>query len=438
MAQKFGSGINLKSILSEKSLQTLEQMGMERLEVVKLPTESIDPFPDHPYQVKDDEAMTELVESIKTNGVITPVTVRKMDNGRYQLISGHRRKHACELAGIAEIPAAIIVCTDEEATVRMVDANLQRPKILPSEKAFAYKMKLEALKKKAGRPNQENYVPMEHNFDGRTSREILAEDTGESETQISRYIRLTYLIPEFLQKVDDEILSFRTAVEISYLSEEEQRDLLSLKMIPYLDQATKLKKYSKIRPLQRHEIKAVIEGRDPFYKEEKKEAPQDRGEAQTIIQKLLSAYGTDKAPVEDNETSDVTTSDAVTNDAVTNDASANDASANDAPIQDTVQLEDVAIIPPEVDTDEPKTEEINTDIRKSVAPVEAYANYIDNWTGEENAVMKGYVLYALKLIKTYSPKNELTDKQKDALMQMLSWATDDLMAQEAYEYYLNN
>ena len=427
MAQKFGSGINLKSILSEKSLQTLEQMGMERLEVVKLPTESIDPFPDHPYQVKDDEAMTELVESIKTNGVITPVTVRKMDNGRYQLISGHRRKHACELAGIAEIPAAIIVCTDEEATVRMVDANLQRPKILPSEKAFALKMKNDALKKKTGRQNKEN-VPMEHNFDGKTSREILAEDTGESETQISRYIRLTYLIPEFLQKVDDEILSFRTAVEISYLSEEEQRDLLSLKMIPYLDQATKLKKYSKIRPLQRHEIKAVIEGRDPFYKAEKKEAPQDRGEAQTIIQKLLSAYGTDKAPVEDNETSDVTTSDAVTNDAVT----------NDTPIQDTVQLEDVAIIPPEVDTDEPKTEEINTDIRKSVAPVEASANYIDNWTGEENAVMKGYVLYALKLLETHSPEDELTDEQKDALLQMLSWATDDLTAQEAYEYYLNN
>lgn len=422
MAQKFGSGISLKSILSEKSLQTLEQMGMERLEVVKLPTESIDPFPDHPYQVKDDEAMTELVESIKTNGVITPVTVRKMDNGRYQLISGHRRKHACELAGIAEIPAAIIVCTDEEATVRMVDANLQRPKILPSEKAFAYKMKLEALRKKAGRPNQENYVPVEHNFDGKTSREILAEDTGESETQISRYIRLTYLIPEFLQKVDDEILSFRTAVEISYLSEDEQRDLLSLKMIPYLDQATRLKKYSKIRSLQRHDIKAVIEGRDPFYKAEKKEAPQDRGEAQTIIQKLLSAYGTDKAPVEDNETSDVTTSDAVTNDAVT----------NDTPIQDTLQLED------ETAKDEPKTEEINTDIRKSVAPVEASANYIENWTGDENTVMKGYVLYALKLLETHSPEDELTDEQKDALLQMLSWATDDLTAQEAYEYYLNN
>ena len=422
MAQKFGSGINLKSILSEKSLKTLEQMGMERLEVVKLPTESIDPFPDHPYQVKDDEAMTELVESIKTNGVITPVTVRKMDNGRYQLISGHRRKHACELAGIAEIPAAIIVCTDEEATVRMVDANLQRPKILPSEKAFAYKMKLEALKNK----NKEN-VPMEHNLDGKTSREILAEDTGESETQISRYIRLTYLIPEFLQKVDDEILSFRTAVEISYLSEDEQRDLLSLKMIPYLDQATRLKKYSKIRPLQRHEIKAVIEGRDPFYKEEKKEAPQDRGEAQTIIQKLLSAYGTDKAPVEDNETSDVTTSDVTTSDVTTS-----------APMQESTQLEDVAIIPPEVDTDEPKTEEINTDIRKSVVPVEASANYIENWTGDENTVMKGYVLYALKLLETHSPEDELTDEQKDALLQMLSWATDDLTAQEAYEYYLNN
>ena len=422
MAQKFGSGINLKSILSEKSLQTLEQMGMERLEVVKLPTESIDPFPDHPYQVKDDEAMTELVESIKTNGVITPITVRKMDNGRYQLISGHRRKHACELAGIAEIPAAIIVCTDEEATVRMVDANLQRPKILPSEKAFALKMKLEALRRKAGRPNQENYVPMEHNFDGRTSREILAEDTGESETQISRYIRLTYLIPEFLQKVDDEILSFRAAVEISYLSEEEQRDLLSLKMIPYLDQATRLKKYSKIRPLQRHEIKAVIEGRDPFYKAEKKEAPQDRGEAQTIIQKLMSAYGTDKAPVEDNETSDVTMSDTVTNDAVT----------NDAPIQDTVQLEDKTA------KDEPKTEEIKTDVHKSVAPVEASANYIENWTGDESTVMKGYVLYALKLLETHSSENELTDEQKDALLQMLSWATEDLTAQEAYEYYLNN
>ncbi len=422
MAQKFGSGINLKSILSEKSLQTLEQMGKERLEVVKLPTESIDPFPDHPYQVKDDEAMTELVESIKTNGVITPVTVRKMDNGRYQLISGHRRKHACELAGIAEIPAAIIVCTDEEATVRMVDANLQRPKILPSEKAFALKMKLEALRRKAGRPNQENYVPLEHNFDGRTSREILAEDTGESETQISRYIRLTYLIPEFLQKVDDEILSFRAAVEISYLSEEEQRDLLSLKMIPYLDQATRLKKYSKIRPLLRHEIKAVIEGRDPFYKTEKKETPQDRGEAQTIIQKLMNAYGTDKAPVEDNETSDITTADTTTSE----------------PMQESTQLEDVAKTPTEVYTAEPKTEEIKTDIHKSVAPVKASANHIENWTGDESTVMKGYVLYALKLLETHSSENELTDEQKYALMQMLSWATEDLTAQEAYNYYTMN
>ena len=128
------------------------------------------------------------------------------------------------------------------------------------------------------------------------------------------------------------------------------------------------------------------------------------------------------APVEDNETTDVTTADATTS----------------APMQESTQLEDVAIIPPEVDTDEPKTEEIKTDVHKSVAPVEAYADYIDNWTGDENTVMKGYVLYALKLLETHSPEDELTDEQKDALLQMLSWATDDLTAQEAYEYYLNN
>ena len=155
MSNKFKSGIDIRSILNEKSLAVIDDMNKKRSEIVNIPISDIDSFPNHPYYVKDDEAMQELAESIKNNGILTPITVRKKDDGRYELISGHRRRRACELAELKEIPALIIRCTDEDAVIQMVDANLQRPKILPSEKAFAYKMKLEAIRRKVGRHSKE-------------------------------------------------------------------------------------------------------------------------------------------------------------------------------------------------------------------------------------------------------------------------------------------
>ena len=204
---------------------TQEMRDDEKLAKIRdIPLELIDDFPDHPYKVRDDEDMMQLVESIKERGVITPATVRQKEDGRYELISGHRRKRASELAGFETLRCEVVELDRDEATILMVESNLQRSVILPSEKAFAYKMKLEAMKHQGKRVDLEEditSVPVAQKFENMTSREILGKQVGESQDQIRRYIRLTYLIPELLEQVDLKRIAFRPAVELSYLSEDQ-------------------------------------------------------------------------------------------------------------------------------------------------------------------------------------------------------------------------
>ena len=188
-----------------------------------IPLELIDDFPDHPFKVKLDEDMDQLVQSIKERGIITPVTLRPKEDGRYEIVSGHRRKKACELAGFDTVKAEVREMTRDEAIILMVESNFQRSQILPSEKAFAYKMRLEAMKRQAGRPSKDNSAPVVQNFDGKTTREIVATESGESHEQVRRYIRLTNLVPELLDLVDEGKIKMRPAVELSYLDEDSQR-----------------------------------------------------------------------------------------------------------------------------------------------------------------------------------------------------------------------
>lgn len=188
----------------------------------EIPLTEIDDFPDHPYQVRDDEDMQALVESVRERGVITPAMVRQKEDGRYEIISGHRRKRACELVGLDTLRCEVVDLNRDEAIILMVESNFQRSNILPSEKAFAYKMRLEAMKRQAGRPRKDNLVPVGQNF----SREELSIQTGESQTQIQRYIRLTELVPELLEFVDEGRIKMRPAVELSYLDEDCQRALV--------------------------------------------------------------------------------------------------------------------------------------------------------------------------------------------------------------------
>ncbi len=217
----------------------------ERIQM--LSPEKLQPFPNHPFKVVDDEKMMDMVESIKEYGVLVPIIVRPVENGNYEIVSGHRRHHAAVLAGQEEIPAIVREMDEDAAVLVMVDSNLQRENILPSEKAFAYRMKLEAMKRQAGRP-KENSAQIGSNYFGKESREILAEQTGESKNQISRYIRLTHLIPDILEMVDSKNIAFNAAVEISYLSEKEQKLLHDNMDVnecsPSLSQAKRLKKYS--------------------------------------------------------------------------------------------------------------------------------------------------------------------------------------------------
>ena len=234
--------------------------------VCTVPISLIDDFAEHPFQVRDDEDMERLIQSIDNNGVLNPVILRK--NGeRYELIAGHRRKHACLRLGISGIPAIVRELSRDEAVVEMVDSNLQREHILPSEKAYAYKMKMDAMKRKAGRP-KENSTPMVSNL--RTD-EIIGEESGESREQVRRYIRLTELIPELLTMVDEEKIAFRPAVELSYLTEDEQRDLLetieSEDCTPSLAQAIRMKNLSKVGKLDMDTIFAIMTEQKPNQKE---------------------------------------------------------------------------------------------------------------------------------------------------------------------------
>lgn len=236
-----------------------------------IPISKIQDFPEHPYKVKDDENMVELVESVKTRGLIQPVLVRPLDNGMYEMVSGHRRKRAFEIAGIEKIPARVKELTRDEAILSMVDSNLQRDEILPSEKAFAYKMRLEAMNRQAGRPKKENLTPVESNFEKQRTNEILAEEVGESREQIRRYIRLTNLIPEVLDLVDEKKIAMRPAVEISYLTPEEQKNLAdaidSEQCTPSHDQTLRMKRFSQEGKLTKEAIEAIMSEEKPNQRE---------------------------------------------------------------------------------------------------------------------------------------------------------------------------
>ena len=234
--------------------------------VCTVPISLIDDFTDHPFQVRDDEDMERLIQSIENNGVLNPVILRK--NGeRYELIAGHRRKHACLRLGISGIPAIVRELSREEAVVEMVDSNLQREHILPSEKAFAYKMKMDAMKRQ-GKRTDLTFCPMVTKLN---SAEEIAEQASDSERQVFRYIRLTELIPELLTMVDEEKIAFRPAVELSYLTEDEQRDLLetieSEDCTPSLAQAIRMKNLSKVGKLNMDTIFAIMTEQKPNQKE---------------------------------------------------------------------------------------------------------------------------------------------------------------------------
>ena len=235
-----------------------------------IPISEIDEFPDHPFKVLMDEDMEQLVESIKRNGVMTPATVLLKEDGRYELISGHRRKKACELAGLETLKCEVKELTRDEAIIVMVESNLQRSVILPSEKAFAYKMRLEAMNRQAGRPSKDNLTPMVSDLDTTRTNEKLGKEVGESREQIRRYIRLTELVPEILQMVDERQIAFRPAVEISYLTEEQQYTLLEAMeyndATPSLAQAIKMKKYNQDGKLTSEVIQSIMEEEKPNQK----------------------------------------------------------------------------------------------------------------------------------------------------------------------------
>lgn len=246
--------------------------------VVTLNPAEISDFPNHPFKVKQDEAMAEMVDSIRKYGVLVPALVRPKEDGGYEMVAGHRRKFAAALAELTEIPCIVRNLTDDEATIIMVDSNLQRETILPSEKAFAYKMKLDAMKRQGQRSDLTSATKLQKSA-GKTSREILAEQAGESHEQIRKYIRLTLLIPELLQMVDDGKIAFSPAVEFSYLKEQEQRSLLDTMELedctPSVAQAKKLKQFSQDGKLTDEVILSIMQEEKPNQKEQFK-MPKER------------------------------------------------------------------------------------------------------------------------------------------------------------------
>ena len=250
---------------------TQAQREEERLSKIRdIPLELIDDFPDHPFKVRDDEDMQQLVESIKERGVITPATVRQKEDGRYELVSGHRRKRASELAGFETLRCEVVDLNRDEATILMVESNFQRSQILPSEKAYAYKMRLDAMKRQAGRPAKK-YSPVGNNYEFAKSSDELADKTGESKNQIYRYVRLTNLVPELLEFVDEGRIKMRPAVELSYLDEDCQRDVVDeIDMndaTPSHDQTIRMRKFFDEGKLTTEAIQAIMSEEKPNQKE---------------------------------------------------------------------------------------------------------------------------------------------------------------------------
>ena len=257
--------------------ESRDEAKLER--VMNLPPGEISDFPNHPFKVRMDEEMQQMAESVKEHGVLVPALVREKPDGGYEMVAGHRRKRAAEMAELSKIPCIVRNLTDDEAIIVMVDSNLQREKILPSEKAFAYKMRLDAMKRQAGRPRQENVSPVATNFTRGRSDKELAELVGEGKDNIRRYIRLTYLLPEMLDMVDDGKIALRPAVELSYLAEKEQHFLLdtmfSEDCTPSHAQAIKMRKFSQEGKLNPDVILSIMQEEKPNQKEQIK-IPKER------------------------------------------------------------------------------------------------------------------------------------------------------------------
>ena len=250
---------------------TQAQRDEEQLSKIRdIPLELIDDFPDHPFKVRDDEDMMQLVESVKERGVITPATVRQKEDGRYELVSGHRRKRACDLAGFETLRSEIVDLNRDEATILMVESNFQRSEILPSEKAFAYKMRLEALSRQGKRTDLTSN-PLGRKSDGKETAQIIGEQSGDSQTQVRRYIRLTNLVPELLEFVDEGRIKMRPAVELSYLDEDCQRDVVDEidlnDATPSHDQTIRMRKLFNEGNLTTEAIHAVMSEEKPNQKE---------------------------------------------------------------------------------------------------------------------------------------------------------------------------
>lgn len=257
--------MNLASLDSIFTTQE-ERDNANKETVMNIPIESISDFPNHPFKVIDNEEMNNLIESVSQKGVILPTIVRQKDDGSYEMISGHRRKHAASKAGLKEIPCIIKNLTDDEATILMVDSNIQREELLPSEKAFAYKMKLEAMKHQGKNITSD---PVEQKL---TSREMVAEEVGESASNIRRFIRLTYLIPELLNLVDDKRIALRPAVELSYISVDNQEFLYDIfkydEATPTLSQAQLLRKLDEKGELTEDKLEDIMREEKPNQKEQ--------------------------------------------------------------------------------------------------------------------------------------------------------------------------
>lgn len=239
--------------------------------IYDIPLDQIDDFPDHPFQVRMDEDMENLVESIKERGLITPITLRPKEDGRYEIVSGHRRKKACEIAGLSSVKADVKEMSRDEAIILMVESNLQRSVILPSEKAFSYKMRLEALKRRSGERTDLTSVPVGQRSGGQTTRAYIADNSPDSNTQIQRYIRLTELIPDLLDLVDDGKIALRPAVELSYLSKEEQElvshEIYELDCTPSHAQTIRMRKFSEEGRLNDAVIESIMMEEKPNQKE---------------------------------------------------------------------------------------------------------------------------------------------------------------------------
>ncbi len=244
-----------------KNLDSLFGIDQEQIgQVLDVPIGELFSFQNHPFKVIDDEKMQQTVDSVRENGILVPIMVRNRKEGGYEVISGHRRRHAAEIVGLEKVPVIIRNLTDDEAVIAMVDANLQREEILPSEKAFAFKMKMEAISRVKGRPKKEGQVVP--NYQGMKTSEIVAEGTGESYKQIQRYIRLTELLPELLEMVDSKKIKFNPAVELSYLSPNEQYNLLEVikadGVVPSLSQAQQIKRLSQEGACTKEAIHALL------------------------------------------------------------------------------------------------------------------------------------------------------------------------------------